>query len=377
MASKLELNPVLDGLGQGVLIFNSKGQLIVDNLAARSILGKDFNLIRSNGWDAVSTLFNTQRTNPDDMLDAIRDKALESSRPVRFSTYLAGEYLPCWAAAVEGEKGELCIMLTLETPDWTAMTDLVDKFRLEMKEVVESTQGHIDLIMQTIDHHKDGAELLGKRISGFTRLITIHMDRVGRLMDMMERLENIRTGKLREVIRARRRKIDLENYLEDFVEELDEIKLIDPETEAHDVRSRLTVDVPAGVAVLASSTYLTHILRDLLRNAIMYSIKATPVKLKVQVKNNSVQFDLIDEGYGIRERERERVFVAFQRARQPQIIAEFGYGLSLYLCKQEVEAMNGRMWFESEENVGTTMSFMLPLWQDDTSSSSSDSENAS
>jgi signal transduction histidine kinase len=49
-------------------------------------------------------------------------------------------------------------------------------------------------------------------------------------------------------------------------------------------------------------------------------------------------------------------------------MAEFGYGLAMYLCKSEVEAMNGRIWFESEEGVGTTFSIKLPAWSDDSSS---------
>lgn len=378
--TKLDIKPVLDGLGQGVLLFNSKGDLLMENLAARTILGKDINLIRSNGWDAVSALFNTRQTNPETMIEAIRDRALQSERPIRFSVYLAGEYLPCWASAVQGGEGDINVMLTLDVPDWTAMSDLVERFRDAMKEAVASTQGHVELIDQMIAHHdpKKGTEALAKRITGFTRLIAIHMDRVGRLMAMLERLEDIRTGALNEKIRARRRKIDLENFIEDFVEEIDEITLVDPETDARDHRSRLKVDVPSGLAVTASSSHLTTVLRDLLRNAIMYSIKATPIKLTVQQKDQNIQVDLTDEGYGIRERERERIFEAFQRARQPQIIAEFGYGLSMYLCKHEVEAMNGRLWFESEEGVGTTLSIMLPVWREEpvATVSSSDSETA-
>jgi K+-sensing histidine kinase KdpD len=194
-------------------------------------------------------------------------------------------------------------------------------------------------------------------------------------MDMLERLENIRTGKMRELAREGRKKIDVANYLEDFIEELDELSLIDPETEPSDQRSRLTVDSGDGLTVNASSQYLTRILHDILRNAIMYSIKATPIKINVHQNNKNIQFDVVDEGYGIREKERERVFDAFQRARQPQIIAEFGYGLSLHLCKHEVEAMNGRMWFESEEGVGTTFSFHLPMWQDESASESASSDS--
>ena len=53
-------------------------------------------------------------------------------------------------------------------------------------------------------------------------------------------------------------------------------------------------------------------------------------------------------------------FAPFERARQPQIIAEFGYGLSLYLAKAEIEAMGGRIGFESQEGIGTAFSLQLP-----------------
>lgn len=365
--AKLDLTAVLDGLGQGILIFSSDGRLVTENLAARSMLGTDLSLIKSRGWEAAAALFNSRQTNPDNMLDAVRDRALESPRPVRAAIYLSGEHVPCWVAAVQGQGGEVYTMITLDAPDWSIVSVLLENFRTEMRGAIDSTQGHIDLISQTIKHHKPeaGTEMLGRRITGFTRLISVHMYRVGRLMEMLERLEDIRTGRLRHLIRERRRKLILADFIEDFAEELDEIMLVDPETEAHDHRSRLQVDVPDNLAVLASSLYLTRILRDVLRNAIMYSIKASPIRIVAQVKNHNVQIDLIDEGYGIRDSERERVFDAFQRARQPQIIAEFGYGLSLYLCKHEVEAMNGRMWFEGEEGLGTTFSFQLPLWRED------------
>jgi signal transduction histidine kinase len=382
---KLELPAVLDGLGQGVLIFSSDGKLVQENLAARTQLGNDLTTIRTQGWEAAATLFDARKTDPDSLADAVRERALASERPVRFHIYRSGEYIPCWAGAVQSAGGEVCTMITIDVPDWSAMTALVDdRFRSEMQEAIDATQGHIDLIHKTIKIQKPGTttEMLAKRITGFTRLISVHMHRVGRLMVMLERLEDIRTGKLRDKLRARRGQITVQRFMEDFVEELDEIMLVDPETEAQDDhRSRITTDVSDELAILASSTHFTQILRDILRNAIMYSMKATPITITARVKPQGVQIDFADQGYGVREKERERVFEAFQRARQPQVFGEFGYGLSLYLCKQEVEAMNGRLWFESEENVGTTFSLLLPEWQEpaeaaDSSSDSSDSAKA-
>jgi K+-sensing histidine kinase KdpD len=254
----------------------------------------------------------------------------------------------------------------------------LDKFQSEIKESIRATHGHIDLISQDMAYQDPDAsiEYFSKRITGFTKLIGIHMHRSERFLTMLERMEDIRVGRLPQRLEERYRKIDLKNYMEDFVEELDEIILVDPETPAHDHRSRLEIEIHEDIAIRASALYLTRILHDILGNAIMYSMVATPIKIAMTVKGKNAQIDIVDEGYGVRDSERERVLQPFSRARQPQIIAEFGYGLSLYLGKYEVEAMNGRMWYESNEGVGSTFSLMLPLWTDQSVSSSSQTSTA-
>ena len=370
--TNLDLAKVLDRLEHGIIIFNSAGQMIYETLAAYTLLGSDLNSIRTNGWEAAAILFNTRQTDPDNYLHAVRDRATELRVPVRFHIFRSGELMPCWAVVFDDQQGDPCTMITLDVPDWTAMTSLVDRFQDEMTEAVLATQGHIDLIYHSIeDALNTDMKTLSRRVAGFARLIGVHMHRANRFLEMLERTEDIRLGRVKERARARRRKIDLADYLEDFVEDLDEIMLVDPETEIHDHRARLSLAVHGNPVLLASSYYLTRILRDVLRKAIMYSMVGTPIVIEARRMGQRVQIDVIDEGYGIRKREQACVFTPFQRARQPQVLAEFGYGLSLYLCRYEVEAMNGRIWYESEEAVGTTLSIMLPIWDDVSSSSSS------
>jgi signal transduction histidine kinase len=377
LEKQLNYQSVLDGLGHAVLIFDSQDRLILDNLAARTILGPDLKVIRASGWSAAATLFNSRLNNPEENVTTTRKKALESARPVRFHMYFSGEYIPCWAAAVHGASGEVFTMITIETLDWSAMTDLLSRFRDEVQTAASATKGHTDLILQTLKHTKpnETPEQISRRVSGFVNLIATHMHRVERLTYLLERLEMVRTGRLTDQIRQRRKRVVAAEFVEDFIERLDEIDLLDPETETQDFRARIKTDVPDKLAFQASSEHLTSILQDILRNAIMYSMKATPVTIKAQATEGgqSVQLDITDEGYGIRASEFERVFTPYQRARQPQIIGEFGYGLSLYLCKYEVEAMNGKIWFTSEEGVGTTFSFKLPAWRETESSSSGSS----
>jgi signal transduction histidine kinase len=292
---------------------------------------------------------------------------LRQAEPVRFHTLLAGAYTPCWAAAIYGTGGKVFTMITLERPDWKALNELMAAFRDEARMAITSTRGHAELITQLVRKRPAGMNIdqLGERITGFAEIMATHMFRLQMLMDLLYRLEIIRTGQLAPNVRKARSKTLLGDFVEDFLEELVDEALIDP-SRRDDLRDRLTVQIPGDLAVSASPVHLRNILRDLLRNAVLYSPPGSPITVKATriQQGNSVQIDVIDQGYGIRAKEADRIFAPFQRARQPQIIGEFGYGLSLYLAKAEIEAMSGRIWYESEENVGSTFSIKLPVWHE-------------
>lgn len=370
MAEKLELQAVLDALGHGVLIYSNDGRLIQHNIMSATILGADLNLIKSKGWTATSALFDAGLQTDDLNLNAVKEQAMQSDQPIRFKVYRSGAYIPCWATAVHGEDGEVYTLITLDVPDWELVSNVIDRFRSEMREAVDSTVGHMRLIARALETDKEASDKtseaarIARRIGGFTRLVEIHMSRAGRLIKMLDRLQDIRTSRIKDVIRESRKKIDLIDFMEDFIEVLDEVNLLDPESETHDYRARIKTSIREGLSVNASAPYLNSALREIIRNAIMYSLVGTPVTIVALPKGNNVQIDIIDEGYGIRTKENDRIFSAFTRARQPQIIAEFGYGLALYLCKTEIEAMNGRLWFTSKEAVGTTFSIQLPVWKE-------------
>lgn len=362
---------ILDGLSQAVLIFDGDDRLIADNAAARSLFGADLNLIRAEGWRAASALFDSRAPEP---IEDVRARASASTAPVRFHVYRSGEYIPASMTLLH-ENRQPYLMLALDVPDWSAISETIENYLDEVREVVGATRGHVDLIEQTIQRAKAGesVEKVGKRIGGFTRVIQNHMYRLGRLTQMMERLEHVRMGRLRELIQADQQRVVVSDLFEDLLETLDDGGVIDPESDAGSPRRRVQLAIPGRLSVKASPLHLTLVLRDILRNAIMYSSKSTPVNVIAypHPRDNSVQIDVIDEGVGIRTSEVERVFEPFLRSLQPRIIGEFGYGLGLYLCKHEVEAMNGRIWFESEEGVGTTFSVKLPGWIDANSSSKS------
>ena len=125
----------------------------------------------------------------------------------------------------------------------------------------------------------------------------------------------------------------------------------------------MKVEFSETLAVQGLRQPLLDTLRELVRNAMMYSLRGTPIVIRTQARGHMAQIDVVDQGYGIRENDWGRVFSLYERGRQPQVVSEFGYGMALHICLQELATINGKMWFSTDEGVGTTFSVMLPLWQ--------------
>lgn len=363
--ANLELAGVLDSLGTGVLIFDHKDKLLYDNEIARTILSQNLVIIRSEGWSALAMLIDASQR-PEQPLSAsdLRTRARSGKEPVRFQMLLSGSYTPCWLSNVTGTDNKNYTVLEIERPDWGVLTELMSTFRADAREAITSTSGQAEFVRKVLKNPPKNTTLenIGQRTNGMLNLISTQMYNLQMLMDLLHRLEVIRTGQLSEQIEQKRKKINVTDFLEDFVEELSEDPVLDPITTKENFRDRIRLDVDDNLYVNVPRAYLRSVLRDLLRNALMYSEPGTPVTIQAKSASQGrhIEFSVKDEGYGIPPKETDRVFRPFERARQPQIMRESGYGLSLYLARAEIESMGGRIWFDSELGVGTTFSFKLP-----------------
>ncbi|MCA9905527.1 MAG: PAS domain-containing protein, partial [Anaerolineae bacterium] len=103
----LDNQALLDGLGQGTLVFDSADRLVMINQAARALLGHDIRAFHINGWPGANGFFERYLADDGETLDQIRARALASERPIRFQIQRNGEIIPCWASAVHREGGEI------------------------------------------------------------------------------------------------------------------------------------------------------------------------------------------------------------------------------------------------------------------------------
>ncbi|MBE2183284.1 MAG: hypothetical protein IAE89_07650, partial [Anaerolineae bacterium] len=114
---------ILESMSHGVLVFDQSNQLVMENQAAAAILGGDLKIIRAEGWKAAAALFSPRGNNPDQTLDAVRERALSYRKPERFLASRAGDFLTCYASPIDFGSGQIYTMITLEMPDWSAVTE--------------------------------------------------------------------------------------------------------------------------------------------------------------------------------------------------------------------------------------------------------------
>lgn len=102
------------------------------------------------------------------------------------------------------------------------------------------------------------------------------------------------------------------------------------------------------------------ILYEVIENAILYSPAGSEVKVDIIVKENDLIIEVADVGVGIPEAEQPVIFAKFFRASsRPKNVA--GAGLGLYIAREYVKVLDGKIWFESVEGKGTTFFISLPI----------------
>jgi signal transduction histidine kinase len=150
------------------------------------------------------------------------------------------------------------------------------------------------------------------------------------------------------------------------------IESCDPVGLARDVIDAQRIHLPSHVRlelvpehelppVAADPDKVRQVLANLVDNAVKYSPDGGEVRVEITNEPDGIRFAIRDPGLGIPYAEQRRIFDKFYRLDPDMTRGIGGTGLGLYICRELVRRMQGKIWVTSEPGRGSTFAFELPV----------------
>jgi len=173
--------------------------------------------------------------------------------------------------------------------------------------------------------------------------------RLGHLINDLLDMEKIAAGKMSFELR--------EHSLGDLLEE----SLVSNQALCEQHGVRCTLEHPSDVLVWVDGMRLQQVLGNFLSNAVKFTPPGSEIRLHSSVRGPRVRISVTDQGPGIPEEFRARVFEKFAQADASDSRQKSGTGLGLAITKELIERMGGTVGFDCPPGQGTTFWCELPI----------------
>lgn len=351
------LESILESVGSGVIVANTRGEILLFNAMASKILGLSATTAHPVQWPAVYGLFQADRKsllceedNP--MLRAINGESVD-----KLELYVRNRAVP-WGLWCSVNARPLIDKEGIKTGGVLVLEDITEKKKLS-EELARSNK---DLQQFAYVAAHDLQEPI-RSIIGFSEILEARLkdtldekseDQFKRVLAAAKRMQKL-IGALLAFARVETRAkapepCDCNEALADAIADLS--STIE--------KTGASVTSEALPEILADQTQITQLFQNLIANSLKYRSAETPViNIKVSSNEQAHTFAVSDNGMGIDMRFAERIFIIFQRLHNK---TEYeGAGVGLALCKKIVERHHGEIWLESEPGKGATFYFSIPV----------------
>lgn len=224
---------------------------------------------------------------------------------------------------------------------------MIEELRTPMTSII----GYVDLLVN------ESAGIMNEMQRKFIQRISANIVRLQTMLNDLTHLAALDTGQ----VKLKRQPVDMIQMLEEAITNA-----------TYQFREKdLTVDLQLedDITLQADPDGLTQVIGQLLTNAYLVSPAETNINILAErrrldrhgTSTDAVFVSITDSGGGIAEDELDEVFARRYRPEHHLISGLGDTGVGLSIAKALVEAHGGQMWVETQEGVGTTFSFALPM----------------
>ncbi|WP_133137040.1 GAF domain-containing sensor histidine kinase [Legionella rowbothamii] len=126
-------------------------------------------------------------------------------------------------------------------------------------------------------------------------------------------------------------------------------------------KHRLELQLKSVEQIVADEERIGQVLINLISNAIKYSPLGGKILISSETMDDFVKVSVMDSGIGIPKEDFEKIFERFYRVYSNEAKTFPGMGIGLAICKDIIDMHSGRLEVESQELVGSTLSFIIPI----------------
>jgi PAS domain S-box-containing protein len=336
---------ILEGIADGVIVFDGEGRAIIANPAIGRLLDKAMDKIVGA---------NIQELMPDDVGAADRELITyllhdTGSRRPGIKIGWGARTLSVSFAPVRG-IGQEAIGTVAVFRDFTKeaevdrmKSDFVSIASHELRTPLTSIKGYLELVMM------GAGGPVNEQQATFLRVARDNADRLYELVDGLLDVSRIESGR-----------IELDVKLIALAEIID-LAATTLQKQFEDRGLALKLDIEPNLPqVLGDPGRISQVMFNLMSNAYKYTPEGQ-VTVRAYQKENAIHVNVIDTGLGISAKDQEKLFSRFFRAGDAAVRQQPGTGLGLNITKSLIEMHGGQIWVESEPGQGSAFNFTLPL----------------
>lgn len=219
-----------------------------------------------------------------------------------------------------------------------------NNFMLAVTHELKSPLASIKLNLQTLEKHKLDEQ---KRDMLIERCIK-ESNRLNDLCNNMLFTSQIEGGQYKPALEA----FSLSAVVEDVLSEF-----------AGRYQRRFEEDIAEGCRIIGDKSMLRIAITNLVENAIKYTPETGLIKISLEMKQQTAILQVADEGAGIPDSEKKKVFNKFYRVGNEESRKAKGTGLGLYLSSRIIGQHKGRLLIKDNKPTGSIFEMQLPILQ--------------
>lgn len=352
VANKSEI--VINGIADGVIAIDGSGTIQLINPAAQSIMGWGKQDAMELDYRSVFKLFDNKDqplTEPTDPIQQVLHGSKSVTRnDLSLATSTGKKMIISLLISPVGQAGSGAIIvfrdITGDVVENRQKAEFISTASHEMRTPVAAIEGYIGLALNpataTIDDK--ARSFLTKAHESAQHLGHLFQD----LLDV-SKAEDGRLGNNPTVI-------DVTTFVRDVTSGLmasavsKQLTLVYGPDAAHTEAGN---SITPAYYVRADQSHYREVLSNLIENAIKYTKSGGTITVDITGDDAHVVVSVVDNGIGIPKEDISHLFQKFYRVDNTDTREIGGTGLGLYLCRRLVEAMDGRIWVESDYGKGS------------------------